>query len=292
MGIKKENSISAHSWIYSISGLLVVFGLIIWITGGFTFELLGNRVSVQMANHPFSYAIWVLIAGLVFTKDRLGFPNLFDKIQAFKTSQILFVLLSITAFFELGHFIAPLNSAFWNLDSESGLATYYQSAMLFSTGACVFMLYQKERLEGIPKPSGWLPILVVFWGLAIDELVAFHNGMPKYLSKLGLYSGGGSTNFPMWVVFLAPLALAVVIYLISFILKRFKGKKGLLLLSLLALVVWVLAYLSELLLVTSLNHQLQVGIEEGAELLGTSLFFCVFAGYKSNYAKARKKNKK
>jgi len=262
-----------------IAGALFIFGVVVWITGGFVANPFGIRIVVERANHPFAYMLWTLFFGMIFSKDRLGLTDICSRIGSKRSTSVVITLIAAIAFFELCHFIAPEANLFWNLDSESGLATYYHSFLLFVNGMCILSIFDRERSAGKKGALLWIPILILFWGLSIDELVGFHNGVPRYLEKIGLYHGSIGSGIPEWPVLLAPVAIAFVIYLFIFIWKRLWGKGHLFALCSIAVVIWVFAYSAEMLLATSLNHQIQVGLEEGAELLGTSLMLIVFLFY-------------
>ncbi len=268
--------IKKHPIVSSIAGALFIFGVVVWITGGFDASPFGIRIVVERANHPFAYMLWVLLFGMIFSKDRLGFTDICSRIGSKKPSSVIPILVAAIVIFELCHFIAPEANLFWNLDSESGLATYYHSFLLFANGVCILSIFDRERSTEKKGAFWWTPILILFWGLSIDELVGFHNGVPRYLQKIGLYEGSIGNGIPEWPILLAPVAIAVVIYFLIFIWKRFRGKGYLIALCFTAVAIWVLAYSAEMLLATSLNHQIQVGLEEGAELLGTSLMLIVF----------------
>jgi hypothetical protein len=265
--------------IFSIAGLFIILGIAVWITGGWRWEILGNRVILERANHPFAYALYLILAGIIFTKDRLGFRALCERTANKPIGVIIAVLAGLTVFLLAAHFIAPHNHPLWNLDVQTDLGTYYHSILLFAGGMFVLSIYDFEKSAKKKAVWGWIPILAVFWGISIDELISFHNGIPRYLEKTGLYSGIGDSNLPEWPILLAPIAIIVVIYFVAFARSRLSENKNLLILGSLALVIWVFAFSAEMFLATSMNHKLQVGIEEGAELIGSSMFTLLFIKY-------------
>jgi len=265
--------------IFSIAGLFIILGIAVWITGGWRWDMLGNKVILERANHPFAYALYLILAGIIFTKDRLGFRALCERIGNKPIGVIIAVLAGLTVFLLAAHFIAPHNHPLWNLDVQTDLGTYYHSILLFAGGMFVLSIYDFEKSAKKKAVWGWIPILAVFWGISIDELISFHNGIPRYLEKTGLYSGIGDSNLPEWPILLAPIAIIVVIYFVAFARSRLSENKNLLILGSLALVIWVFAFSAEMFLATSMNHKLQVGIEEGAELIGSSMFTLFFIKY-------------
>ncbi len=265
-----------HPIIATIALLLLLLGLAVWITGGFRTEIFGAPLILERPNHPFAYMFMILMIGVLFTRDHLALDTFRRKTRSVRLLTFEIALLVLIIIFEIGHFIAYDYSSFWNMDSERDLATYYHTALLFFNGMLIFTIYLSEKRNTGKSEFGWLPILALFWGLTIDELVGFHNGIPRYLESLGLIESGGDSTIPLWPIFLAPLAIAVVIYLAIFFWKRFRGKRRLLVAFLVAMGIWGLAYGAEMLLATSMKHRTQVGLEEGAELLGTSLMAIVF----------------
>lgn len=285
--IKSKSSQKTRAVIFSIAGLLILLGIAVWITGGWRWNLLGNKVILERANHPFAYALYLILAGIIFTKDRLGFRALCDKTARKPIGVIIAVLAGLTVFFLAAHFIAPHNHPLWNLDVQTDLGTYYHSILLFAGGMFILTIYDFEKASKKKAVWGWIPILAVFWGISIDELISFHNGIPSYLEKTGLYSGIGDSNLPEWPILLAPIAICFAIYFVLFAKSRLSGNRSLIVLGASALVIWVFAFSAEMLLATSMNHKIQVGIEEGAELIGSSMFTLLFILY---YRKAKKNN--
>jgi len=265
--------------ILSISGVMVILGIAVWITGGWRWELLGNKVILERANHPFAYALYLILAGIIFTKDRLGFRALCDRTARKPISIIIAVLAGLLIFLLAAHFIAPHNHPLWNLDTQIDLGTYYHSILLFAGGIFILTIYDFEKASKKKAVWGWIPILAVFWGISIDELISFHNGIPSYLEKTGLYSGIGESNLPEWPILLAPVAILFAIYFVLFAKSRLSGNRSLIVLGGFALVIWIFAFSAEMLLALEMNHKLQVGIEEGAELVGSSMFVILFIVY-------------
>ena len=265
--------------IFSVAGLMILLGITIWITGGCRWEMLGTKVILERANHPFAYALYLILAGIIFTKDRLGFRALCDRTAGKSIGRITAILAFFTAFFMTTHFIAPHNHPLWNLDTQIDLGTYYHSILLFAGGMFILTIYDFEKAAQKKAVWGWIPILAVFWGISIDELISFHNGIPSYLEKTGLYSGIGESNLPEWPILLAPVAILFAIYFVLFAKSRLSGNRSLIVLGGFALVIWIFAFSAEMLLALEMNHKLQVGIEEGAELVGTSMFLLLFIVY-------------
>ncbi len=265
---------------------MILLGITIWITGGWRWELLGNEVILERANHPFAYALYLILAGIIFTKDRLGFRALCDRTARKPIGIIIAVLAGLLIFLLAAHFIAPHNHPLWNLDTQIDLGTYYHSILLFAGGIFILTIYDLEKSAKRKAPWGWFPILAVFWGISIDELISFHNGIPSYLEKTGLYSGIGESNLPEWPILLAPVAIMFAIYFVLFAKSRLSGNRSLIVLGGFALLIWIFAFSAEMLLALEMNHKLQVGIEEGAELVGSSMFLILFIVY---YRRAKEK---
>lgn len=284
---KQIKSRKTRAIIFSIAGLFIILGIAVWITGGWRWDMLGNKVILERANHPFAYALYLILAGIIFTKDRLGFRALCDRTARKPIGAIIAVLAGFLIFLLTAHFIAPHNHPLWNLDTQIDLGTYYHSILLFAGGMFILTIYDFEKSAKKKAPWGWFPILAVFWGISIDELISFHNGIPSYLEKTGLYSGIGDSNLPEWPILLAPVAICFAIYFVLFAKSRLSGNRSLIVLGAIALAIWVFAFSAEMLLAVEMNHKLQVGIEEGAELVGSSMFLILFILYYRKEKKSR-----
>ncbi|HHS50376.1 MAG TPA: hypothetical protein ENN07_04595 [candidate division Zixibacteria bacterium] len=164
------------------------------------------------------------------------------------------------------------------MDVGTDLGTAYHSLLLFLTGGLVLLIYDFERAHKEPS-FGWIPVLAVFWGISIDELAELHNNAPEFLESLGLAGRVQTLSIPRWPIVLAPIAIVVVVYFTIFFIKKFKRMPRLFQLSVCASVIWFIAFWMEMLMATSMPHKLQVGIEEGLEKLGTSMFFVIFLSY-------------
>ncbi|HHS51059.1 MAG TPA: hypothetical protein ENN07_08095 [candidate division Zixibacteria bacterium] len=273
------NISTAQRVLYTLAGVFVLFGVFVLITGGWTFEIFRQPASLTRANHPFSWALYLILAGVIFTDGRLGFSRLVDRVAELRPRKVFLYLMIIIALLEIAHFAFGLKSKLWHLDSQVDFGTYYHCILLFFTGTVLLKMMDAERERGIRKTWGWIPVMIVFFGISIDELISFHNGIPGHLKDLGILPRDADFGVPKWPILLAPLALAVVIYFFAFLWKRLKKHPPLNKLLVAAIVIWVLAYASELLLATGMNHLLQVGLEEGLEKLGSSMFLVIFLDY-------------
>ena len=96
-----------------------------------------------------------------------------------------------------------------------------------------------------------------------------------------------------WLWFYAPLILAVVIFLSRFFLKKFRYSWGILITMFVALAFWVSVILLEGLAKSIVDPmgldygRLLIGIEEGSEMFGATLFMLGFSKHLKNLAEEK-----
>src|SRR5262245_2945446 len=69
----------------------------------------------------------------------------------------------------------------FGLDAEWNVPTIYSAATLLACAALLDLTGRVERLDGRPSASGWRPLALVFVGLALDELLGFHELLNEHL---------------------------------------------------------------------------------------------------------------
>lgn len=230
-------------------------------------------------NYPFAYGLGMMMIGVGLSKNWRLSGSVSARLVRLSFWERLVLFLIPIALLQALFYLLP-NNEFWNLDSEGDVGTFYSAVALFFAGLIVYDIFRLEKGMGATRREAWLPILFLFWGLSIDELVSAHNATVHFLRQLGLFGeiSQHSERYEQWpwVIFLSPFAIAVIFYMKRFFTDRFHHCRRSFILSGIGLVVWINAYLFEIMVATSFPRKLQGGIEEGSELLGTTLFGLAF----------------
>ena len=214
----------------------------------FPFPILGSRL-----NNPFMFLLTLLVLrGWVNTGFREKQLAFLTRITTEEPLRVYFFSLLILMQFGLQvmWFLYPWDF-FWNLNAEKGYGTLFATAQLF------------DECVGIHEN------FIAVGGKIALESVAFH-----FIHE--------------WLWFYAPIALVAAVILARFFLKRFSYSPRLMSMMFIALTLWVGVLVLEALskkLVDPLSYdytRILIGIEEGFEMLGATLFMIGFSKHLKN----------
>ena len=273
----KKRNIGFRFIMYILAGVAFTITLIVAITSGGLFTILGIPISITRTRRPFVYGLVALMIECITSIHRNPLYTAQSYLSRQKIMNILILLLIPIFILQFGYFLTPEDNVFWDLDEEDGIGTYYAGFLLFIVGSIIYNIYCIEKRKTESKVNGWLPILILFWAISVEELLAIHGRIPDYLNDIGLFSFSMPRWY--WVFFLAPFAVIIIVFMAKFFFQKFRKYKNVLLLAVISLALWIVAYFSEMLMGTNLNSQIQISIEEGVELLGTSFFGLTFLLY-------------
>ena len=188
-----------------------------------------------------------------------------------------------------------------NLDGEGNLTAWWSQAKLLCTGALFFVIAQldaQRRSVDVWRSSfGWVGLLFV--GLAADESASLHERMARTLVDNGvagdlmrsLLGGDSDKASYLWVVFAAPVAIAVGTGMLAFVYKHKAELQQL----------WVLGFGGTFMFGSAMvlepmgvigtpklsswtaeqvaHYQKLLVYEEGAEMLGADFFLLLAMGW-------------
>ncbi|MBC8283247.1 MAG: hypothetical protein H8E32_05480 [Nitrospinae bacterium] len=242
-------------------------------------------------NNPFMFLLILLVlrgwVNPVFREKQLGLIN---RITTEEPTRIYFfsILLMMQFGLQVMWFSYP-EDFFWNLNAEKGYGTLYSTAQLFLLGFVVLITARADYGENAPLSNKlpWFFVAFVYFFIGLDDCVGIHENFIAIGRKLAL----DSVAFHFiheWLWFYAPIALAVAVFLVRFFLKRFFYSRRLMVTMFIALTLWIGVLVLEALskkVVDPLSYdytRILVGIEEGFEMLGATLFMIGFSRHYKN----------
>jgi len=165
----------------------------------------------------------------------------------------------------------------WNLNAEQSYGTHFASIQLYILGLLVMMTawadYGKEASWKEKLP--WYLVASVYFYIGLDDCVGIHENF-HFIHE--------------WLWFYAPIILVVIIFLSRFFLKKFRYSLGILATMFVALTFWISVLVLEGLAKNIVDPmgldygRLLIGIEEGLEMLGATLFMLGFSKHLKNIA--------
>ena len=180
-------------------------------------------------------------------------------------------------------------SFLWNLNAEQGYGTHFSVIQLYLLGLTVLMTAWadcgkdatwKEKLP-------WHLVASVYFFIGLDDCVGIHENLIFWGRNLI----PESTTFHFiheWLWFYGPVALVVVIFLSRFFLMKFLYSPGIIVLMFVALMFWISVLLLEGLAKNIIDPmgadygRLLIGLEEGSEMFGATLFMLGFSNHLKN----------
>ncbi|MEK9628696.1 MAG: hypothetical protein VW455_06705 [Nitrospinota bacterium] len=249
----------------------------------FPFPSLGSRL-----NNPFIFLLIFLILrgwlNLEFREKLLGLITRWtteDSVRVYFFS----ILLAMQVGLQVMWFLYPWDF-FWNLNAEKGYGTLYATGQLFLLGTVVLITARKDYGEDAPwgQKLPWYFVAFVYFFIGLDDCVGIHENFIAIGGKLALESVAFHFIHE-WLWFYGPVALAVAVFLVRFFLKRFFYSPKLMSTMFIALALWVGVLVLEGLskkVVDPLSYdytRILIGIEEGFEMLGATLFMIGFSNH-------------
>jgi hypothetical protein len=267
-----------------IAMLIIFIHVRIW--PDFPFPHIGSKL-----NNPFMFFIILLILrGWVNSDFRIKQLSLLERVTTEEPARIYFfsILLMMQIGLEIMWFRHPWDF-FWNLNAEKGYGTLFATAQLFILGMVVLITARADYGENAPwsEKLPWFMVAFVYFFIGLDDCVGIHENFIAIGGKLAL----DSVAFHFiheWLWFYGPVAVVVVIFFAKFFLKRFSYSPKIMGTMFVALTLWIGVLVLEGLskkVVDPLSYdytRILIGIEEGFEMLGATLFMIGFSKHFKN----------
>ncbi|MZH41941.1 MAG: hypothetical protein F3740_09090 [Nitrospinae bacterium] len=272
----------------------LVILLLLFINGHFElpFPLPGKKL-----NNPLA-----LLLILFFLRGVLNTPfrdRQLEKLEKLLTSQpdrtYFFVLLfTIEIGLQIMWFAYPLEFL-WNLNAEQGYGTQFSVIQLYILGLVVMMTAwadcgsNADWKDKLP----WYLVASVYFFIGLDDCIAIHENLIFWSQNII----PDSTTFHFiheWLWFYGPVALVVVVFLSRFFLKKFLYSPAIIVTMFVALMFWISVLLLEGLAKNIVDPlgvdygRILIGIEEGSEMIGATLFMLGFSKHLKNILEGKK----
>lgn len=271
-------------WVDLVAMLIIFIHVRIWPE--LPFLHLGTRL-----NNPFMYFLILLISrGWVNSDFRGKQLSLIKRITTEEPIRIYFFsfLLMMQVGLEIMWFQYP-GDLFWSLNAEKGYGTLFSTAQLFFLGFVVLITARADYGHGAPWSNKlpWFLVAFVYFFIGLDDCIGIHENFINIGRTLAIES----VVFHFvheWLWFYAPMILVVVVFLARFFLQRFFYSQKLLGTMFLALTLWIGVLLLEGLAKSVVDpvsydyDRLLIGVEEGFEMLGATLFIIGFSKHLKN----------
>jgi len=264
--------------------LIIFIHARIW--ADFPFPYLGARL-----NNPFMFLLILLgLRGWVNPEFRSGQLKLLKKITTEEPTRICFFafLLVLQIALEVMWFLYPAD-LFWSLNAEKGYGTLFATAQLFILGLVVLITAKADygHNAGWSDKLPWFLVAFVYFFIGLDDCIGIHENFINFGRKLAL----DSVVFHFvheWLWFYAPMIFIVIVFLGRFFLKRFFYSPKILSIMFTALSLWILVLVLEGLaknVVDPVSYdydRILIGVEEGFEMFGATLFMIGFSRHLKN----------
>ena len=242
-------------------------------------------------NNPFMlFLILLILRGWVNSDFRGKQLSLIKRVTTEEPIRIYFfsILLMMQVGLEIMWFRHPWDF-FWNLNAEKGYGTLFATAQLFVLGMVVLITARADYGESAPwsEKLPWFMVAFVYFFIGLDDCVGIHENFIAIGGRLAL----DSVTFHFiheWLWFYGPVAVVVVIFFARFFLQRFSYSPKIMGTMFVALTLWVGVLVLEGLskkVVDPLSYdytRILIGIEEGFEMLGATLFIIGFSKHLKN----------
>ena len=264
--------------------LIIIIRVRIW--PDFPLPALGNRL-----NNPFMFFLILLILrGWVSSAFREKQLALIKRITTEEPIRIYFFsfLIMMQVGLEIMWFKYPAD-LFWSLNAEKGYGTLFTTAQLFILGIVVLITartdYGNDATWSNKLP--WFLVAFVYFFIGVDDCLGIHENFINIGRKLALES----VVFHFvheWLWFYAPMIVVVVVFLARFFLQRFSYSSKIMRTMFVALALWIMVLVLEGLAKSVVDpvsydyDRLLIGIEEGFEMLGATLFMIGFSAHLKN----------
>jgi len=257
-------------------------------------NFLNNYVDVDWVSASPGRRLNNPLAGLLVALFLLGWVNPKIKKTSFEFLRTLIteiprgyyffgLLILMQIFLEGMHLTSPAKS-YWDLNIEKGYATFFSTIQLYILGLAVLTIANERMndLNPIPKFYEWNLVAFLFMYLSLDECIGIHDKVNvEAINFLPHWEGLDSVFLWLWVY--APMILAAVIFLMRFFIRASKNNPKVRFAFLAGLSSWVAALVLEgIARGSSFPRYLLIAMEEGAEMVGTTLLLLGFAIYLKN----------
>ncbi len=238
-------------------------------------------------NNPLgALLIAFFLRGLVNCRFRERWLGLIRRLVIQKPHRnYFFGALILTIFFLEWMFFLYPKELFWNLNAEQGYGTYFSTIQLFLLGLVVIIVC-KEKNDLSPRQKlPWHMVSGLYFYLTLDEVLGIHDRVIIYFQKVAPHS----STFHLvheWLWIYAPFIIVAVILLTGFFIRWFKNEPLVIGIFAAGLSLWISSIFLEGLSKKVLGPMgyilLSHGLEEGAEMLGATLFLFGFSCHLRN----------
>ena len=177
----------------------------------------------------------------------------------------------------------------WNLNAEQGYGTHFSAIQLYLLGLTVLMTAWADcgKDASWKEKLPWYLVAGVYFFIGLDDCVAIHENLIFW----GRTLIPESTTFHFiheWLWFYGPPALIVVVFLSRFFLMKFLYSPRIIVTMFVALMFWISVLLLEGLAKNIVDPmgvdygRILIGIEEGSEMIGATLFMLGFSKHLKN----------
>jgi hypothetical protein len=177
-------------------------------------------------------------------------------------------------------------------NEEGNFVTWYSNLLLTLiavTALTNFWLDSLKKADRSPLRFAWIGVCVVTLILSLEEVAQLHETAQRSLEEWtkgrGEWARWLGTPGRAWVLPYLPGILVVVVGFLVTFLRMFKNHRAPLTLAITGICLWVLALVSEFFFIDIWNawggwyYGLEVVLEEGAEILGSSSLLLAFVLY-------------
>jgi len=247
--------------------------------------MFGQRVLIYRMNGPLSLAFLMLILDALIGGKTVLVMTVIHNWIVRRRWLTIFILIGMTIALGIAHFKSSDTNLTWYLDSETGVGTYFSALVFFIVGISVF-----RRASQSDKTWSWIPLLVVFWGLAIDELNGMHHGLTRIFENSIILDNLEKSGFGIWVIIAIPIVIVFSIWIYYFFSKTISGKGKWV--AFVGLGFWLMSLALEFVQSSFFSHSIQCGVEELLEIIGAIIFLSVIAVPRGRRASGRTLRKK
>ncbi len=247
----------------------------------FPFPFIGSRL-----NNPFMFFLILLILrAWVNSGFREKYLALIKRLTTEPPTRVYFFsfLLMVQIGLEIMWFLYPTD-LYWSLNAEKGYGTLFATAQLFVLGFVVLITARADFGPDAPLKSKlpWFLVAFVYFFIGLDDCIGIHENFINIGRTLALES----VVFHFvheWLWFYAPMIVVVVIFLARFFLRRFFYSPRIMSTMFVALILWIMVLVLEGLAKSVVDpvsydyDRLLIGVEEGFEMLGATLFMIGFS---------------
>jgi hypothetical protein len=182
-----------------------------------------------------------------------------------------------------------------DLKNEKNVATWYSSALLLLAGACALLNSRALAPSGRLAPAhkaGWVLVALLLVGLSADETAMVHETLAPLLNFINKGSQGAQVRVGAgdWITLLLPAIIVAAVGMLAFFLFVGSSDRRFTALTVAGVVCWAVAFFAESIeagiLRVSLSRGAEGLIEEGAEVVGTSLLLFGFVEHYTSRQKA------